>query len=171
MTSPATAPATPPATHKLRSPLVLFGYALFLAAAGFGAWAASGFDDRARTAVMSGLVAGTIIAVCAILAMRLPHNRTVGSIGIHLGLLFPVLFAGVFLWRAFEAYTGWKISEPPLEALVTAHNLVAMEGDEIAPKPFYLPILLGSMALVSAGVFGALVAMRPKPAGPRGIES
>lgn len=155
---------TPAMSTSLRSPKIFFAYAIFLAAAGIGAWAASGFSEAARTAVISGVGSGTLVLVCGVFASMYNRKPKLASVGIHVGMLLTLMFAGVFLWRAFEAYTGWKISQPPLEALVSAHNALAGEANTIDGKPFYLPMLLGSMSLVSAGVLGALIASRPKPA-------
>lgn len=153
-------PSTP---HKLRTPRILFGHALFLAVAGVGAWAFSGFEDRAKTAVFAGVGAAVLLAICGTLAAQYPRRRVAASIGIHLGMLLAALFAVTFLWRALEAYAGWRLGQAPLEALVAAHNLTAGDAGRLDAKPGYLSVLLGSMALVSAGVFGALLASRPKP--------
>jgi hypothetical protein len=146
---------------RLRSPRILFGHAAFLAVAGVSAWALSGFEDRARTAVLSGTGTAVLLFACGVLAAQYPTRRLAASIGIHLGMLFAALFAAIFLWRALEAYAGWSLGRAPLDALVAAHNLAAAEDSRLSTKPAYLPILLGSMALVSAGVLGALIASRP----------
>jgi len=161
---PLQSPMTETAPVKLRSPLIFFGYAAFLAAAGIGAWAASGFADSARTAVISGVGSGTLILVCGIFASLYNRKRALASVGIHVGMLLALAFSCVFLWRAFEAYSGYKAGRPPLAALVTAHNALADDRAQISTKQLYLPMLLGSMSLVSAGVLGALIASRPKPA-------
>jgi hypothetical protein len=146
---------------RLRSPRILFGHAAFLALAGLGAWAFAGFEDRARTAVFAGVGAAILLSICGVLAAQYPKRRVPASIGIHCGMLLAALFAATFLWRALEAYAGWSLGRAPLDALVAAHNLVAAEDARLDTKPGYLPILLGSMALVSAGVLGALIASRP----------
>ncbi|MCA9284159.1 MAG: hypothetical protein KDA22_03020 [Phycisphaerales bacterium] len=144
----------------LKSPRIMLIYAIFLVACGVAAFAMSGFDARARTALIAGGGAAAVMAGCAFMAAQLQRSRAVGMTGIHLGLIAPMVFAGLFLWRGLEAYVSYKAGVPPLEALVAAHNAIP-GADPISVRPLYLPIVLALMATVSAMVFGMLLMTRP----------
>jgi hypothetical protein len=122
----------------MKSPAILFAYAAFLAACGFAAFAMSGFAANARTALIVGFGTAVVIAVCAALAGMIHKNRAAGMIGIHVGLILPLIFAGLFGWRAYKAYAD--------------------------PAKLYLAVILAIMALGSVMVFALLLRSRPKPA-------
>jgi hypothetical protein len=119
----------------------MFFYALFLAVCGFAAFGLAGFDwAHAKTALIVGLGTAAVIVVCALLAGMLARNRAAGMIGIHLGLVLPLLFAAMFAWRAYKTFdTG---------------------GDEKR----YLAIVLTVMAAGSLIAFIAILMTRPKKA-------
>jgi hypothetical protein len=63
-------------------------------------------------------------------------NKAAGMIGIHVGLILPLIFAGLFGWRAYKAYAD--------------------------PAKLYLAIILAIMTLGSVLAFGLLLRARPK---------
>lgn len=141
-------------------------YAIFLLACGVAAFAISGFDAKAKTALIAGGGAAAVMAGCAFMAAQFHRSRAVGMVGIHLGLVVPLILAVIFIWRGLEAFAAYKAGVPPLAPLVSAHN--ALPGSvQIAVRPLYLPVILSLMSLASAAVFGVLVMTRP-PAGERG---
>jgi hypothetical protein len=111
-------------------------YAAFLAGCGFLAFAMSGFAANARTALFVGFGTAVVMVMCGLLAGVIKKNRSAGMIGIHVGLILPLIFAGLFGWRAFKAYAD--------------------------PAKLYLAIILAIMALGSVLVFGLLLRARPK---------
>jgi len=127
----------------MRTPIILYLYAAFLAACGLAAFAMSGFAANARTALIVGFGTAIIIALCAWLASMIHKQKTAGMIGIHVGLILPLIFAVLFGWRAYKAY-----------------------GDPSGGK-LYLAIILAIMALGSVIVFGLLLRARPKAAGQK----
>ena len=120
------------------TPVIMFTYAVFLAACGFAAFAMAGFASNAKTALIVGCGTAAVMIICGLLAGIIKKNRTAGMIGIHAGLLLPLIFAGLFGWRAYKAYAD--------------------------PAKLYLAIILAIMALGSVVVFGLLLSARPKAA-------
>jgi hypothetical protein len=120
------------------TPILMSVYAAFLAGSGFLAFAMSGFASNARTALIVGFGTAVVMVICAVLAGMIRKNRAAGMIGIHAGLILPLIFAGLFGWRAYKSY-----ADP--------------SGGKL-----YLAIILAAMALGSALVFGLLLSARPK---------
>ena len=116
---------------------ILYLYAAFLAICGFAAFAMSGFAANARTALVVGFGTAVVMIIFGFLAGMKHKNRAAGMIGIHVGLLLPLVFAVLFGWRAYKAYAD--------------------------PAKLYLAIILAIMALGSVVVFGLLLSARPKP--------
>lgn len=114
----------------------MFLYAGFLAACGFAAFAMSGFAANARTALIVGCGTAFVMIICGVLAGMIHRNKMAGMIGIHLGLILPLIYAGLFGWRAWQAYAD--------------------------PAKLYLAVILAIMALGSVIVFGWLLSVRPK---------
>ena len=125
----------------------MLAYAGFLLLCGVVAFAGSGFSvERGLTALIVPGACAAVMAVCAALAARYASNRTVGMIGIHLGLGFPLLFAAAVGWRAVLA---WQSQASPETA-----------------KPLALAIVLTVVALGSVVAFVAILRTRP-PASAR----
>lgn len=120
------------------TPLIMYLYALFLTACGFAAFALSGFASTARTALIVGFGTAVVMAICGLLAGMISKSKAMGMVGIHVGLILPLIFAGLFGWRAYKAYAD--------------------------PAKLYLAIILAIMALGSVIVFGLLLSARPKAA-------
>ena len=125
----------------MKARAILLGYAAFLAICGFVAFAMSGFAANARTALIVGCGTAVVIAICGVMAGMIHRNRTAGMIGIHVGLVLPLLFAGAFGFRAYSTFNGG------------------------VPEKRYLAIILSVMAVGSILAFIAMLMMRPKSAG------
>ena len=122
----------------MKSPAILYVYAAFLAICGLVAFAMSGFAANARTALIVGFGTAIVIAICAALAGMFHRNRTAGMIGIHVGLVLPLIFAILFGWRAWQAYAD--------------------------PAKLYLAVILAIMALGSVIAFIMVLRTRPSAA-------
>jgi hypothetical protein len=118
----------------------MIGFGLFLVAAGFLGWAATGFAAYAKTAIVSGSVTGGLMLACGFLSGR--TSGWLARAGRVAGSVFPALFAGVFLWRAS---VGWR-------------EVVAGE-----PK-LYVALLLSAMTLAALVTFAMLVRPAKAPA-------
>ena len=122
----------------MSAPIIMFLYAAFLAVCGFIAFAMAGFASNARTALIVGTGTAVVMIICGVLARMIHTNRTAGMIGIHVGLVLPLIFAALFGWRAYQAYAD--------------------------PAKFYLAVILAIMAVGSVLAFVMLLLKRPKRA-------
>src|SRR5687768_10486634 len=94
----------------------LVGFGVFLIACGFIGWAASGFSAYARTAILSGSACGASMIAAGWLAGRpRPGMR---NAGLWAGRILPLLFLGVFAWRATVAWRDWSDGKPKLYVAV-----------------------------------------------------
>ena len=90
----------------MKSPQLMFVYALFLVICGVAAFGLSGFDwTHAKTALIVSVATAAVMALCGALASMYPRNRSLAMIGIHAGLVLPLLFAGLFGWRAYKTFS------------------------------------------------------------------
>lgn len=128
----------------LKSAKLMLVYAGFLVACGFAAFALSNFESRAMTALIAGGGSAVLMTICAVMASMLHRNRPVGMIGIHVGLVLPLLLAGVFGWRAYGAFQKYQA------------------GGEGAPAG-HLPYILGVLMVGSIVAFVMILKTRPKP--------
>lgn len=126
---PAAGPGVP-----LRAVGIMGLYAGLLVAGGVIAYLIAPPDAKAATALIVPSACAVLVAVCAGLSALLPKSKLAGMIGIHAGLVLPVLFALAFVSRAI--------------------------GNDKA----YLATTLWVLAGVSAAAFVALLMNRPKPA-------
>jgi hypothetical protein len=98
---------------------------VFLLIAGLLGWAATGFTDKGKTAIMSGAASGSILLISAWLSAR---PGVFGLVSWQIGLGFAALFGSTFIWRASIAWMD------------------VMSGGDKLP----IAILLSKMALATA---------------------
>lgn len=122
----------------MKSSRLMFAYAAFLVICGAIAFFMAPANTNAATALIVPSIAAALMVVFATMAARLPRNRTVGMVGIHVGLVLPVLFAVAFAARAYGAFSK--------------------------PEKRYLAIILTVMAIGSVIAFVLILLTRPKPA-------
>lgn len=121
----------------MKSPRLMYAYAAFLVICGFVAYFMAPPNAKAATALIVSSGTAALVVICAAMAGAIYRKRTVGMIGIHAGLVLPLLFAILFAARAYKAYSG---------------------GD---PDKRYLAIILTVMAVGSVIAFVALLMTRP----------
>jgi hypothetical protein len=124
------------ALESNRPTQILLAYAVFLLVCGATGFAQSGFRPQARSALVVSASTAALMALCAYLS-RVSASTRSRKIGIHLGLLLPLLLAGVFAWRAHLAWTS--------------------------PDKAYVANLLASMAAGSLVTLVALLVHKPPP--------
>jgi MFS family permease len=122
----------------MKSPRVMYVYALFLIVCGFLAFAMAGFEMRALTALVAPAVMGGIMALMGWMASKIETNRIMGIIGVHVGMVLPLLFALMFARLAYARGTG---DDPVI----------------------YLATIFGIMVLGSIITFVLILLTRPKP--------
>lgn len=99
---------------SVASCLKLYSASLFLG--GFQGFAMSGFAPKGKTSIIFGVGSALLTFGCAQMATvtgdKPPAKGEAGykkwMIGVHLGLLLPVLFGAMFTWRGIKA---WPVEE------------------------------------------------------------
>ncbi len=87
-----------------RAATIMFLYAALLLAFGILAYLIAPPGANAKTAVIATGACAAIMIAMGIMTLMIKSKRKVGMIGIHLGLILPLVFAGVFLMRAGKNY-------------------------------------------------------------------
>lgn len=87
-----------------RAAVIMVLYAVVVLAVSLLAYLIAPPGAKAGTAVMSGGASAVLMCVMAGFSLMIHKNRTLGMIGIHVGLLLPLVFASAFLWRMPIAY-------------------------------------------------------------------
>lgn len=91
----------------MRTSSILIAYGLFLIVCGVLGWAASGFEERAKTAILSGGTSGLLMLTLGLFQQR----RRMESLR-PAGALFAGLYGGVFSWRSIVAWGDVSAGEP-----------------------------------------------------------
>ena len=122
----------------MKSPRLMYAYAVFLVVCGLVAYFMAPSGAGAGTALIVPSIAAALVVICAAMAGSLHRNRKLGMIGIHVGLVLPLLFAAAFAHRAYKAFGG-------------------------GAGKHYLFVILVIMAVGSVIAFVGLLMTRPKP--------
>jgi hypothetical protein len=120
-------------------------YAVSLLGTGLVAWRVtdpqkSGLANIALPMVLSGALAAS-----SCMALWIRKDRLIGMIGIHVGLVIPLISAIALAWRGWERLQVDGIGSPQV-------------------------ILLGIAAVLGAFVFAAMLRMRPPKAERKAVE-
>ena len=121
-----------------------FVYAAALLGTALVAWRFSDLQKSGlANAALPLLLSGALVA-CCVMALWIRKDRLIGMIGIHLGLVIPLVAAVALAWRAWERLQIDGIGSPQV-------------------------ILLGISAVLGGFVFAAMLRTRP-PKEERGVE-
>jgi len=129
--------------------------------------------NKATALIFPGLIA-IISLACAAMALFIHKKRTIGMIGIHVGIVFPLLVAVAVGHRAYkthEASGQYREAVERWEQLVQegaistpeARERFFEEGDYPDHDKAYLRNTLVAISAVSLLTFVAMIAARPKP--------
>lgn len=121
----------------MKSARIMFAYAGFLIACGLAAYFMAPPGANATTALIVPSIAAGLMIVFGALANMYARHRQVGMVGIHVGLVLPLIFTIAFGYRAFNTFRG---------------------GD--ADKQ-YLAWILSVMTVASIVAFVAILSTRP----------
>lgn len=111
-------------------------YAVALLGASLVAWR---FTDPQKSGLANAalpLVLSAALAVCSVMALWIRKDRLIGMIGIHAGLVIPLVAAIALVWRGWERMQVDGIGSPQV-------------------------ILLGISGVLGAFVFAAMLRTRP----------
>jgi hypothetical protein len=129
----------------MKAAQVMFGYAGVLIMGGVIAFTIAAVGGAIQmTALIPVFMAAPMMAF-GIMAALYNRNHTVGMIGIHAGLVLPLLYGAMF---AYLAYARATAEEPRM----------------------YLVTIFVVMAVASFVSLGLLVSLRPKPEDRKPIE-
>lgn len=132
----------------------MLAYGAFLVAGALVAISISGWD-RSKTALFSSGGAAALMAVMAFMAGA--KSKAPMMIGIHLGMILPLVFAATFGWRlslnlAKPTAAEWLAANPGADALDTSKVESALQN-------WLFPVfIVGSLV-----AFFVILTQRPKP--------
>lgn len=147
-------------------------YAALLVVGGLVAYFMAPPGASAATAIIIPAVCAVVMIVCAALAARLPRSRRAGMIGIHLGLVFALVFAigiGGRAWTATRGVAGYHRALAEVQAAnpgASPEEQAAILRQRGLPDhdKSYLRNMLWGLTGLSLAAFVALLLARPKPA-------
>lgn len=84
--------------------MIMFLYAALMLTFGVLAYLIAPPGANATTAIIATGACAAIMVAMGVMSLMIKTKRKVGMIGIHLGLVLPLVFAGVFLTRAGSNY-------------------------------------------------------------------
>jgi phosphotransferase system glucose/maltose/N-acetylglucosamine-specific IIC component len=144
-----------------RTALTLFAYAAALLFVGWLTYHVAPPGSNAFTAlIISGGIAALSVA-CGVLTLLLKKKRVLGMIGIHVGLILPLVGA---IGPAMRL-SGSLENTARFNDELRANNEVTVTtktGENVWRNTAYQTVGIGSSAAVSAFAFVALLAHRPK---------
>lgn len=88
----------------MKSARIMMVYAAFMVVCGLVAFFRAPPGSNAATALVVPSIAAFLMVVCGVMAASFHRSRTVGMIGIHAGLVLPILFAIAFGMRAWKTF-------------------------------------------------------------------
>jgi hypothetical protein len=158
----------------LKAVAILVLYAALVVALGVLAYADAPEGANAATALIVPIVVALVSIACAVMALMIHKKRTVGMIGIHLGIVVPLLVAVAV---GFRAYSAHESSKHYLEGQALWEQRVQGGGintPEARERFFdeneypdhdkaYLRGTLVAISAVSLQTFVTMLVARPKP--------
>ncbi|MEO1584741.1 MAG: hypothetical protein AAFR96_09245 [Planctomycetota bacterium] len=87
-----------------KAAIIMFAYAGLVVGLSVLAYSIAPEGANASTAIVIGAVAAALMSAMGVCSLMIEKNRKVGMIGIHVGMLLPLVFAIGFLMRIPVAY-------------------------------------------------------------------
>ena len=158
----------------LKAVAILVLYAVLVLALGALAFMDAPEDANAATALIFPAIIAVVSVACAVMAMLIHKNRTVGMIGIHFGIVFPLLVAiavGHRAWVAHQASETYQATQLAWEQKIQggaigtpgARDKFFEEQNSPDYDKGYLRGALVAIAAVSLQTFVTMIVARPKP--------
>ena len=152
--------------------VILAAYALVLIGGGVTAYIIAPEGANKATALIVPAACSVLIAVAAVLSSMLKKCKPAGMVGIHVGLVLPLLFAAAFFHRGFAANGAVEAYQEQRTAYEAAGGeegvgsfrdfLIAQGADEDLHDKSYLRNTLFTLGGASVVAFGLLLMQRPK---------
>jgi|GEM_PF-850852 len=118
----------------MKAAILMILYAVGLVFAGVIAFNLAPEGASAITALAVPAVAGAMMVICAVLSLRIKSNYRQGMVGIHAGLVFPLLFAILFGMRAVKS----DAASAEFRDLRAEYELRQTNGDESTFRDFLI---------------------------------
>lgn len=155
----------------LKAATIMIVYAAALLLVGIVTYIAAPADSSKATALIVPSVCAVLMVVCAVLTIMgagaARDGRGVGKqgmLGVHLGILLPLLFTLAIMFRAIPTTSKFLDvrnalnPDQPIEAAIA----VLDEDSRKALAKDYLVVGLWSLTSISALAFASLLVLRPK---------
>jgi len=147
------------------------GYALVLIDGGVSAYFIAPPEANAATALIIPSACAVLMLLCAVASAMMQRNRLIGMIGVHAGLILPLVFAIAFGSRALVATSATEDYREQQGALVDAeapripgaNASIEAETDAVDHDKMYLAVTLWRLTGLSGLAFVAILLQRPKP--------
>ncbi|OAB63822.1 hypothetical protein AY599_18415 [Leptolyngbya valderiana BDU 20041] len=158
----------------LKAFAILVLYAVLVVALGILAYSDAPEGANAATALIVPIAVAVVSLGCAAMALMIHKNRTVGMIGIHLGIVIPLLVAIAVGHRAYVAHQAsesYKEGQSLWEQRVqgggintpSAREKFFEENKYPDHDKGYLRGALVAISAVSLQTFVTMIVARPKP--------
>lgn len=151
----------------LKFALAMSAYALAMLGIGYLTFISAPPESKAWTALLVPGIGAAAVIACVVMATRINANRKLGMIGIHVGLLLPLLMAAGSFWRLpgslarNSAYYANQTLKLPSDA-GTGGTSVTLSSAAAHPTG-YQAVGIGAIGTLSAFAFIAVLLLRPKP--------
>lgn len=151
----------------LKFALAMSAYALAMLGIGYLTFIAAPPESKAWTALLVPGIGAAAVIACVVMATRITTNRTLGMIGIHVGLVLPLLMAAGSFWRLpgslakNSAYYANQTLKLPSDA-GTGGTSVTLSSAAAHPTG-YQAVGIGAIGTLSSFAFIAVLLLRPKP--------
>jgi hypothetical protein len=144
--------------------LAMSAYALAMLGIGYLTFISAPPESNAWTALLVPAIGAAAIIACVVMATRINTNRTLGMIGIHVGLVLPlVMAAGSFarLPGSLEKNRAYFQNEVLKNPDGTTAS-VGVVTSKVHPTG-YQAVGIGSIGTLSVFAFVSVLLLRPKP--------
>ncbi|MEM9064330.1 MAG: hypothetical protein AAGB51_02450 [Planctomycetota bacterium] len=163
----------------MQAPTLMLIYAAGMLAGGGTAFMLAPPQANPVTALLVPGIAAGLMSLCAMASAIITRNKLVGMIGVHLGLIFPLLFAGGMVPRAlaageasaqytelaqaYQTETGAS-ADADIQAFESWQRARDSEAEPVLYDKAYLKTTLWALSAWSVLAFIAILLKRPKPA-------
>ncbi|MBL0926284.1 MAG: hypothetical protein IBJ11_01355 [Phycisphaerales bacterium] len=155
----------------MKAAVVMIAYGLALLSIGYVTYSVAPPGANAWTALLITLVGAGLMIACAVLTLRIRQNRLPGIIGVHAGLVLPLLLAiGPAMRLSGSLENAAKFNDAVKAGSVTVVTQTGENKNTIPHPVAYQAVGLASIAVLSIFAFIALLMLRP-PLPPRTIEA
>lgn len=155
----------------IKAALTMVLYAIAMLVVGVVAYLVAPSGASAATALISPAICGGLMMTCAVLTILGAASgrdgkgiSKLGVVGVHLGILLPLLFTLAFTFRALPATGAYLDAKRALnsDSAIEQATAILDEKQSKAYKKDYLVVALWSLTAISGLAFGSMLSQRPK---------